>query len=260
MSKGVLVDITKCVGCGSCNVACKLWNDLEFEENNPLTGANAILKDVNWTVVKLYEVNKSSDKVWRFVKNQCFHCKEPACVSACFARALQKRPDGPVIYYKNLCVGCRYCMLACPFDIPKYEWDKAFPLISKCQMCNTRVEAGDSPACVGACPTGALAYGDYDEMLRQAKYRVENDDKYVNHIFGEKEAGGTRWLYISDIPFEQLGFRTDVPFKPLPEYSYDFLKYTPYVIAGWGTLLTGMYIYTKRRNEINKEGKGDESI
>lgn len=256
MSKGVLVDLTKCVGCGSCTVACKLWNDLKFDDqNSPAVGMNPTLNDINWTTVSFNEVEKDGQPVWRFVKKQCLHCETPACASACFAKAFQKTEAGPVIYYPHLCVGCRYCMLACPFDIPKYEWDKSFPLVTKCQMCSTKVDKGEAPACVSVCPTDVMTFGERDELLAKAKEIIQKDSRYVQHIFGEKEVGGTAWIYISDIPFEQLGFRTDVTHRPLQEYSHDFLKYTPYVAVTWGALLTGLYVYTKRRKEIADEEK-----
>ncbi len=260
MSKAVLVDLTKCVGCGSCSVACKLWNDLEYDKNNPAVGIEPKLTDKNWTTVALNQVEKDGKPVWRFVKEQCLHCEDPACASACFAKAFQKTPEGPVIYYPHLCVGCRYCMIACPFDIPKYQWDAAFPLVQKCQMCSTKVAEGQAPSCVSVCPTNVMKFGERDELLAEARQLVESDNRYVKHIYGEKEAGGTSWMYISDVPFEQLGFRTDVTTTPLSHYSHSFLKYTPYVIVGWGALLTGMYVYTKRRNEIAKEENKDVSM
>lgn len=255
MAKGVLVNLTKCVGCGSCTVACKLWNDMKFDDKNPTLGPTAKLSAKNWTVVHFNQVEKDGEPVYRFVKQQCLHCEDPACASACFAKALQKTKEGPVIYYPHLCVGCRYCMIACPFNIPKYEWEKTFPLVSKCQMCSTRVAKGEAPACVTVCPAGVFKFGERDELLKEAKSIIAQDSKYVKEVYGEKEAGGTSWLYISDIPFDQLGFNTTVSSTPLPTYSHNFLKYTPYVAVSWGVILTGLYHYTKRRNEIAKDNK-----
>ncbi|MEW6063725.1 (4Fe-4S)-binding protein [Desulforamulus profundi] len=253
MAKGVLVDLTKCVGCGSCTVACKLWNDMKFSEKEPAMGPGVKLSANNWTVVSFNEVKKDTGKVWRFVKQQCLHCQDPACASACFAKALQKTKEGPVVYYPHLCVGCRYCMIACPFNVPKYEWDKTFPLVSKCQMCSTKVAKGEAPACVSVCPAGVFKFGERDEMLKEAKAAIAKDSKYVKDVYGEKQAGGTSWLYISDVPFEQLGFNTKISSIPSSTYSHDFLKYTPVVAVSWGIILTGLYHYTKRRNEISKD-------
>lgn len=258
MSKGVLVDLTKCIGCNSCSLACKLWNGLKVDEQNaPSIGPEPLSNDINWTTITFNEVEKNGQPAWRFVKQQCLHCDEPACASACFAKALQKSELGPVVYYPHLCVGCRYCMLACPFDIPKFQWDEAFPLITKCTMCYTKLDKGEAPACVSVCPTNVMTFGDRDQLLAQAKEIVAKDDRYVKHIFGEKEVGGTAWIYISDVPFEDLGFRTDVTHRALQEYSHEFLKYTPHVVVTWGALLSGLYVYTKRRKEIAEENKKD---
>jgi len=257
LSKGVLVDITKCIGCGSCNVACKMWNNLQYNQTAPEKGSG--LDAENWTVINRVETEKNNEPVWRFVKYQCLHCEEPACASACFSKAIKKTKDGPVVYDVDLCVGCRYCMLACPFNVPKYEWDKTFPRVRKCQMCAGRVYTGDSPACVSVCPAGALTYGDRNSLLAIAREKINSDSIYVKQIYGEKEAGGTSWLYISDIPFETLGFRTNITTTPLPHYTESILSLTPAVGLGWGALLTGMYVYNRRRNEIaNEKEKPDK--
>ena len=253
MAKSVLVDITKCVGCGSCVVACKLWNNLKWDKKVPTDGEKAENSAENWTVVRLNQVPKGEEKVWRFTKQQCLHCEEPACASACFAKAIVKSEQGPVVYNASLCVGCRYCMLACPFEVPKYEWDKVFPLVRKCQMCPERIEKGETPACAAACPTGALKYGERSLLLQEARQRLDSDSNYIKHIYGEKEAGGTSWLYISDISFGALGFRTNITTKPLPQYTESILKLTPAVALGWGAMLTGLYAYNRRRNDIARE-------
>lgn len=253
MAKGVLVDIPKCIGCESCTVACKLWNELEWDPQEKAKTAADRAKEPNkglwpeeWTSINRYELQTKESTVWRFVKTQCFHCEEPACVSACFSKAIQKLPQGPVIYDQNLCVGCRYCIMACPFDILRYEWKKAIPGVRKCQMCPTRVANNQEPACVAACPTGAITFGDRDQLLAEAKKRIQ-ENGYIDRVFGEKEGGGTSWLYISDTPFEQMRFRTDVTTQPLPSYTEKYMKITPFVGIGWAAILAGLYVYFNKK-------------
>lgn len=251
MAKGVLVDLTKCIGCGSCTVACNLWNDLGYDKEKLSIGSDGKLDAKNWTVVTAHEVtDRQQEPARRFVKQQCFHCQEPACVSACFSKALQKDGEGAVVYYPHLCVGCRYCMVACPFDIPKYEWDKSFPLVTKCQMCGTRMAKGEAPACVAVCPTGVMKFGERDTLLVQAKKTIAAEKGYVKAVYGEKEVGGTSWLYLSDVPFSELGFKMNLGMTALPTYSHSFLKNIPGMAFVWGMILTGLYYYTKRRAEV----------
>lgn len=253
MSKGVLVDITKCVGCGSCAVACKLWNDLKYREDEPHQGVDAVATSNNWTTVNFNQVEKDGKQVWRFVKEQCLHCLEPACASVCFSKAFYKTEEGAVVYNPDLCVGCRYCILACPFEIPKYQWEKVLPSVTKCQMCASKIATGEAPACISVCPTQALTFGDREELLSKARNLINSDSKYVKHIYGEEEAGGTSWLYISDVPFEELGMPTNVPKTALPQYTHEYLKWTPVVFLGGGALFTALNLYTKRR--LENEGK-----
>ena len=271
MAKGVLVDLTKCIGCGSCTVACKMYNNNEWiDERAPVAGEDAKLADANWTVVQKCRINKETGRnlsvngmsppegmggreVWRFVKRQCLHCKEPACASSCFATAFKKTEAGPVVYYPNLCVGCRYCMLACPFSVPKFEWNKAIPVLTKCTMCSTRLEKGDAPACVTVCPTDVMKFGEYDGLLAEAKTILAGDDRYVQHVYGEEEAGGTAWIYISDKPFESLGFRTNVPKRSSPSYTKDYMHRTPVVGGIWLAVLACLYFVTRRRSAVKTD-------
>jgi formate dehydrogenase iron-sulfur subunit len=242
-------------------------------------GERAELADENWTVIQKFRVprtpntenagnsenatkksdesNGTDQEIWRFVKRQCMHCKEPGCVSSCFAKAFQKTEAGPVVYYPDNCVGCRYCMLACPFKVPKFEWNKTIPVITKCVMCGNRVANGLPPACVSVCPTNVMKFGDYDELLAEAKEMIRQDARFVQHIYGEEEAGGTSWIYISDTPFEQLGFKMNVPKKPIPSYTSSYMHSTPVVGAVWGLILTGLYFFTKRKEQVKAAEKND---
>ncbi len=253
----VLVDLSKCVGCGACTVACKLWNSLEFEGND--NGHDVQLDDNSWTVVQYHEVQKDGSEQLRFIKRQCHHCEDPVCATVCFAKAIKKTDEGPVVYDPTLCVGCRYCMIACPFEVPKYEWNKIFPSIMKCKMCPSRLAEGQATACSSVCPTGCLSFGTREEMLAEAHQRLESDSKYVQQVYGEEEAGGTSWFYISDVPFADMGLPANVPSKPLPHYVHNYTRFTPAVFLGGGALFVGLSLYTKRRRRIAEEKAAEKA-
>lgn len=214
MPKAVLVDLTRCIGCRSCQVACKQWNNLPATattftntwDNPPALGKST------WTKVE-HKLIEYGDRInYRFVKRQCMHCLEPACVDACFMKVLKKTPEGPVVVASDKCIGCYYCQMACPFAVPQYEWKKGGPRVQKCRFCYDpageydRLGQGLTPACVQACTTGALKFGDRSALIAEAKTRLRTNPRYVQYIYGEKDQGGTSWLYISDVPFAELGF------------------------------------------------------
>jgi formate dehydrogenase iron-sulfur subunit len=252
----MLVDTTVCAGCRACEAACSEANgltppkeDVDLLKERRDTGPEAFTV-VNGTVTDHGEP--------RYAKRQCMHCLEPACASACPIRALDKTPEGPVIYRGERCMGCRYCMVACPFEIPKYQYDKAAPLVRKCTFCAQRQAEGKKPACAEACPTGALTFGKRGALLELAKHRIyRTPDRYVHHVYGEHEAGGTNWMYISDVPFEKLAMRT-VRDEPYPDKVQGALGAPPFVMTLWPPLLMGLYAFSKRRDEANGDGqKGD---
>lgn len=259
MAQAVLVDVTKCIGCRGCQVACKQWNELAAETTPFTGGANPANTSADtWTRVGFYDVQREDGApVWRQAKFQCMHCNEPACASACPVTALTKTPEGPVVYDSDKCIGCRYCAIACPFGVPSFEWEKPLALMRKCQMCYDRIKAGLEPACVTACPTAALTFGDRAALLAQAQQKlVSQPAKYINYVYSQDEVGGTSWLYISDVPHDQIGLNTRVVKQPLPPFTWAAMAKVPWIIAGGSLLLSGVYWYTHRRTTLagSKEG------
>jgi ferredoxin len=168
----------------------------------------------------------------------------------------KKSPEGPVVYDPTKCMGCRYCMIACPFEIPKYEYDSVMPRVRKCTFCAERQAAGLMPACTEVCPSGALTFGRRAELLDAAKARIySSPDRYVHHVYGEREAGGTSWLYIGDVEFEKLALRTNVPERPIPELVQGALGAPPFVMTLWPPLLMGLYVFSRRRDEVETNDK-----
>ena len=210
---GVLSDLTYCIGCRRCEWACNEENELP---NQPLDSFSdtSVFEEYRRPISEQYTVvnsfiDKGFDGGDLNVKVQCMHCEHPPCVSACIVGALKKHPDGPVTYDASACIGCRYCIIACPFQIPTYEYEKALtPQVRKCTLCFDRtIENGQLPACVEMCPTEALVFGHRKDLLDLAHERImKHPDKYINHVYGEHEVGGTSWMYLSNQPFSEIGF------------------------------------------------------
>ncbi len=216
---GMLYDATRCIGCKACMVKCKEANGLP-PEPGPMEGiydAPADLSGSTKNVIKLY---KDGDRV-SYMKAQCMHCVDPACASACMISALHKGKYGIVEYDPAKCIGCRYCEIACPFNVPKYEWYTPFPKIVKCEMCRHRFAEGKGPACVEVCPREAVVFGKLKDLLADAKGRLAREPRrYYPKIYGETDGGGTQVLYLSaaGIPFEKLGLPA-LGDKPAPELT-----------------------------------------
>ncbi len=206
---GLLYDSTKCIGCKACVVKCKEVNKLEADIDGYGTGlydSPEGLNEFTKNVIQLYR----DDSEYAFVKKQCMHCIDPACVGACMLGAMHKGDFGVVTYDVSKCVGCRYCETVCPFNVPKFEWSKKAPRIVKCELCSERLKAGKEPGCTEVCPRKAVIFGKYTDLLDEAHRRLrDNPGKYVPKVYGENEVGGTQVLYLSNIPFEKLGFRFD---------------------------------------------------
>lgn len=260
MSKGVLYDATKCIGCRACQVACKQWNELPAEETtNRGTYENPpSLSDKTYTKIRFTEVEEAGKFQMVFTKLQCMHCEDPGCAAACPVKAFQKLENGPVVYDTGRCIGCRYCMVACPFGIPTYEWEDPIPWVRKCTFCADRQAAGLKPACVTTCPTGALKYGERESLINEAKERIADaPDKYVNHVYGEHEAGGTSWLYLSPVSFDKVGFR-DLPPEAVTVNAERAMSLVPPVLVGVAAVMAGFYWVISRRKRFianNAEAK-----
>ncbi len=262
-SFGVLTDLTACVGCRSCEKACNAENKLP-EPDKPFDESSVFEQDrmpteKAYTVVNRYENPKDKGTpIYR--KIQCNHCKEPACLTSCPIHAYSKTPEGAVNYNPDLCFGCRYCMTACPFYIPAYDyWSALEPRVRKCTMCLPRLKEGKPTACAEACPTGALTFGKREDLLQLARKKIAaNPGKYINHIYGEKEVGGTNWLYISGVPFDQVGLPTNLPNKPLIEETKGFLGAVPIVLTAWPALFGTIYAALRHRENLEDETKEKE--
>lgn len=259
-SFGVLHDTTLCIGCRSCETACNAVNelpppDVPFKDLSVLDTRRRTTAKA-YTVVNRFQACTPTPRPI-FVKKQCNHCLEPACASACFVRAFKKTAEGAVTYDPSVCVGCRYCMVACPFDIPAYEYDKALePRIMKCTLCYPRVKNGQLPGCVQACPKEALTFGKRTDLLSIAKERIRKyPDRYIDHIYGEREMGGTSWLYLSSVPFSQIGMREDLGVTPAPELTSGALSAVPIVVGLWPVLLTGIYAISQRKEKISSDAQ-----
>jgi formate dehydrogenase iron-sulfur subunit len=246
-SFAILTDTTKCTGCEICVAACKIENSLGPDKAARQKSAIDDLSSTRYSTIL-------RKKGGHYVRQQCRHCLHPACVSACLVGALQKTPEGPVIYDKSKCMGCRYCMTSCPYGIPRYDWDKAVPYVRKCSMCYERLIEGGQPACVGACPEGATIFGSRDELLAIARERIDAEpQKYVQKIYGDDdEIGGASVLYISDIPLDFLSWKPELGETALPELTWAALSKVPPVILGMGGLMTGIYWIIGRRMKMQE--------
>lgn len=295
---GLLYDATLCVGCKACMVNCKKANSVPggalhssrsdgvpYESRKVPAGegiwdAPTELSGDTLSIVKAYksgtaETKDRAENGYAYFKQQCLHCITPACASVCPAGAFRKDPQNGVVFYiEDKCIGCRYCQLACPFGVPRYEWQSAWPAVRKCQLCNHRYKEGKYSACAETCPTGATVFGKVTELLTEAKRRfqlkpgseyafpisrVDSSDRAlrpVAHyagIFGLKEAGGTQNLMLSGISFELLGFSPNVPNAALPDLTWAYIAKIPWVFAGVFLGGTALYKITHRKD------KGDKS-
>ncbi|HEY5658330.1 MAG TPA: 4Fe-4S dicluster domain-containing protein [Myxococcota bacterium] len=251
---GVLVDTTRCIGCRGCEEACAEANGLPAPDIDSAEAYAVFDQERNPSVTQFSVVNRFGEDEEIFVKRQCMHCNQPACAAACLTKAMLKTDKGPVIWREDKCMGCRFCMLSCPFNIPQFEYDKAIPRIMKCHLCFGRLQEGEQPACTEVCPEEAIVFGTRRDLLDEGRTRIYSEpDKYVHHIYGEHEAGGTGWLYLASVPFEKLGFNTHLEMQAYPKLAKGFLYSVAVVFLLWPPFLLALSRATGAAEEIEEE-------
>jgi formate dehydrogenase iron-sulfur subunit len=250
---GILVDISKCSGCERCITACVQANGLNIDKANSdrVTTKDGLSANRPLSIKKIEQ--------GRFARFSCMHCLEPSCVSACLVGAITKSPEGPVVYDPDKCIGCRYCMLACPFHIPRYEWDKTRPLVKKCILCYDKLKKGGIPACVESCPNKAIVFGRRNDLLQRARKIIKTKNStYLNHIWGEKEYGGTSVLYISDVDLAKMGWPKESA-TAIPQLTEPLIEKTPTIGLTVAGCLFGLNWIIKRRIDLAKKKKESEN-
>ncbi len=243
MSVAILTDITKCIGCLECVAACKATYGLKTDVPRNWHKDDG-LSARNWT-----SIIEKPDR--HYVRKQCRHCLQPACASVCPVGALHQTEEGAVVYESDKCLGCRYCMMACPYGIPRYDWDEPVPYIRKCILCYDKIKNGRQPACTEACPKEATIFGDRDKLIAEAHQRIQdNPGKYIDRVWGEHEVGGTSVLYLSDINLDFLAYQSNLGTTPLPTTTELAMGSVPFTFVGMGGVMLGLNWIIRRRTEL----------
>jgi Fe-S-cluster-containing dehydrogenase component len=245
---GILYDSSICIGCRACEKACAKAHDLPVPEDELIPGVLRKTSENQRCVINSYETEQGEV----YVRNQCMHCNEPACASACLTQAMYKTKEGPVIWREDKCMGCRYCMISCPFDVPKFDYNSTNPKIQKCDMCYDRIVKGELPVCVETCGD-ALFFGTRRELIAEARKRIaEWPEMYVDKIYGEAVAGGTGYLYLAPVPQNELGFDMRLQNSSYPSLTKSFLYSVPSVFVLVPTILLGIHEATKSKQNKNE--------
>jgi len=246
-SFAILTDVTKCIGCEDCVAACKLTHETGAEDKPwPWQNRATDLSSTRWTTIQ-------RTKEGRYVRVHCRHCLDPACAAACPVGALKVTAEGAVAYDPAICMGCRYCMMACPFRMTRYEWESATPRIRKCILCYDKIISGqlEQPACTTACPTGATIFGEREALLAEARGRIRaGRGKYIDHIWGEHEVGGTSVIYISDIDLVKAGWPANLDEHAVPDLAVQVLSTVPTTFLTVGAAMAGIHWVIRRRQKF----------
>lgn len=276
---GLLYDSTLCVGCKACVSACKQANNNppEFSTVDHLWDTPLDTSGYTFNLIKMYrngtmDTKDAESNGYAFMKTSCMHCADPSCVSACPVTAMTKDPvTGIVNYNPDRCIGCRYCVAACPFGIPKYQYDSPTGKIGKCELCSHRYKDGHYSACAEVCPTGATLYGKTSDLLKEAKRRLALKPgsatkyprgklggpdqsyegvvgKYLQHVYGEKEYGGTQVLKLSGVDFQKMGL-PDLPPDAAAAQS-ETIQHTLYGNMILPFAVLGVMTWAAKRNVI----------
>ncbi len=252
--KGLLIDVTKCTGCGDCVDACQKYYKLRTEVPTDLASPDK-LSSYRYSTI----LNGPKDS---HIKKQCLHCLEPSCEAACLVGALKKTKLGPVAYDKDKCIGCRYCMLSCQYKIPRYDWDLALPYVQKCSFCYERQLKGEIPLCATVCPEKALMFDERENLIAEAQKRLAAEPKkYIQHIFGLNEGGGTSYIYISHTDISDIiGFSKKIADTSIPKQTSPVVMTTPFLAGSVFTFLTVSYFIINRKNKIKSQKKSETGL
>jgi formate dehydrogenase iron-sulfur subunit len=248
-SFAILTDVTRCTGCETCVLACKQTNGTGLRDApRRWQGAATDLSSTRWTTL--------ARTGGRHVRVHCRHCLEPGCAAACPVGALHTTDEGVVAYDPSICLGCRYCMMACPFRMTRYEWESTNPRVRKCILCYEKLTDGEleQPACTAACPEGATIFGEREALLAEARRRIEaQPGLYLDHIWGEHEVGGTSVLYISDVDLVKAGWPASLPGDAVPELADMVLHTVPATFVSVGAAMAGIHWVIRRRQKLAAE-------